>query len=340
MSDLDLSVVICTHNRADSLRETLEALLRADDAGVAYEVIVVDNGSTDRTPAVVDSFRARLAVRYLYEPVVAEGGKGRSLNRALESGSLGRIVAVIDDDISVDPGWHKSALAICGRWPDYDFFAGPIRIDRPPETLPRWILDPPIKGWMLAVLDHGPRDVPLRDGGAFAGGHFWFRSSVLTDDIRFEEIWFTEPPFYNLLLERGHKGMYGPDASAVHRFQNHLLDPDLAIKRARETGISAARMRLQPYRHCIKAARLCHRYPLLARLFCAAQVVRWGAVRLSCLFGTGDSRIRRRILAAQGISYYSEVLRLCSSIEDYRVFGRRRASTDSNQPSKGTMSAD
>ncbi|MFM7035505.1 MAG: glycosyltransferase family A protein, partial [Planctomycetia bacterium] len=63
-----LTVVVCTHNRATLLPRCLEALQR--QAGVSPEsldVIVIDNGSTDGTRPVVESFfGAAIPVRYVY----------------------------------------------------------------------------------------------------------------------------------------------------------------------------------------------------------------------------------------------------------------------------------
>ena len=61
-------MLICTVNRAESLRETLELLAENDLDGIRLNVIVVDNGSTDHTPQVVDDLRGRLDMIYLHEP--------------------------------------------------------------------------------------------------------------------------------------------------------------------------------------------------------------------------------------------------------------------------------
>ena len=66
----DVSVNVCTYNRQQLLREALESIVRNDiGAGVHYEVVVVDNNSTDQTPQVVQSFieRGHSNVRYVFE---------------------------------------------------------------------------------------------------------------------------------------------------------------------------------------------------------------------------------------------------------------------------------
>jgi hypothetical protein len=98
-----LSVVVCTFNRADLVMRTLRAVL--DQEGVDFEVVVVDDGSTDATPqvlAAVDDPRLR---------VVRQANAGLS---AARNGGLavarGAWVVFLDDDDVPDPGW-LAALA-------------------------------------------------------------------------------------------------------------------------------------------------------------------------------------------------------------------------------------
>ena len=213
-----LSVVICTHNRAESLRQTIESLVRAGISRDVHEVVVVDNASEDDTPAVVESLRDTITLRYLFEPKSANRGKGPPLNRALQAGNLGEIVAVIDDDISVEP-----VLTTSREERDYDFFAGPVRVDRPRSALPSWVLHPQVYAWTLSSFDWGPKVSPLRDGGSFSGNHFWFRSCILTPEFVFPAIWVPEPYLLHSLMDRGGQGLYCGTAAVVHRIQDHLL---------------------------------------------------------------------------------------------------------------------
>ena len=67
----DISVVLATYNRANDLSRTLEGMVKTERSGISVDLIIVDNGSTDHTKSVVDSFRDRIPIQYLCSNPVA-----------------------------------------------------------------------------------------------------------------------------------------------------------------------------------------------------------------------------------------------------------------------------
>lgn len=126
-----VTVTVQTYNNASSLGQMLRSLeaLRCP-GGIDYEVLVVDNNSTDQTASVVRECRTSLGsrLRYVFEP---RQGLSHARNRAIAE-ARGDIICFIDDDVVVDPGWltgHMNAyladsqiVAVGGRvflrWPD------------------------------------------------------------------------------------------------------------------------------------------------------------------------------------------------------------------------------
>jgi glycosyltransferase involved in cell wall biosynthesis len=101
-----ISVVICTYNRAASLSVTLESLARMSvPPQLDWELIVVDNNSTDNTRAVVTEFHrvSDLSIRYLFEP---QQGLCHARNRGVAA-AIGEIIAFTDDDVQVEPAWLR-----------------------------------------------------------------------------------------------------------------------------------------------------------------------------------------------------------------------------------------
>ena len=99
---MQFSVVIPTYNRADELAPTLRSL-SALDVGAPWEVVVVDNNSTDDTRAVVDAAARTFPVElsYVFE---REQGRSAALNAGIRK-SRGAVVVTTDDDVRVEPDW-------------------------------------------------------------------------------------------------------------------------------------------------------------------------------------------------------------------------------------------
>jgi len=101
---MDLSVVLATYNRAASLRVTLESFSHlVCPAGLAWELVVVDNNSEDSTREVVEKFAATVGfpVRYILEK---RQGKSAALNTGVGE-AQGEIIAFTDDDVLLNCNW-------------------------------------------------------------------------------------------------------------------------------------------------------------------------------------------------------------------------------------------
>jgi len=145
---MTISVIIATYNRAGFLEECLASLARQPFSD-GDEVIVVDNGSTDRTAQVVTSARPAfpIPVRFIDEPVP---GKSRALGRALAV-ATGDIMALTDDDVVVGAQWLTDIRTAMAD-PHVALVGGIVH--------PRWECRPP--WWLRAVTTtYGPLAAPL-----------------------------------------------------------------------------------------------------------------------------------------------------------------------------------
>lgn len=127
--DLLLSVVICTHNRAEFLDSLLETMRQQTLDPGKYEILIVDNASTDDTAAIVQKHSRLLPnLRSFYEPNI---GLSHARNRGWQE-ALGIFIGYTDDDCRVPPEWlsvaaeianHGTCVAFCG--PYYAWFNSP-----------------------------------------------------------------------------------------------------------------------------------------------------------------------------------------------------------------------
>ncbi|HEY3615773.1 MAG TPA: glycosyltransferase [Candidatus Sulfotelmatobacter sp.] len=159
---MQFSVVIPTFNRAGELGKTLASLAKINRPGT-WEVIVVDNNSTDTTAQVVSDARPGFPVelRYLFEP---QAGRSAALNAGIKL-AQGRIVATTDDDVRFEPDWLEQAAAALER-ERCDFVGGKVLpIWGSPK--PPWLSDTSGPHWaVIALQDFGPH--PLEYGKRYA----------------------------------------------------------------------------------------------------------------------------------------------------------------------------
>jgi GT2 family glycosyltransferase len=140
-------VVVPSANRPDYLEVTL-ASLAAQELDGEYEVIVVDDGSRDRTPAVIEAAGVR-SVRH-DEPRGPNGARNSGIEAAAAD-----LIAMVDDDVWVPPRWLGALVAGAERHPDAGALGGPIRarFEGPaPRSCGREL--PPITSLDLGTEDH------------------------------------------------------------------------------------------------------------------------------------------------------------------------------------------
>ena len=114
----EVTVVIITYNRAEMLRGALESVVCQETNGkFSYEIVVVDNASTDGTKEVVDqvSTNCPVYVRYILEE---EKGVPQARNRGVRE-SLGEWIAFTDDDQLAERCWLKELFTVASKTGDY-----------------------------------------------------------------------------------------------------------------------------------------------------------------------------------------------------------------------------
>jgi glycosyltransferase involved in cell wall biosynthesis len=170
---MDASIIVCTYNRAESLRETLCALkAQAACAGCRWEVIVVDNNSSDDTRRVIADFqRDWPLLRYEFE---GRQGLSCARNRGIMV-AQGDILLFTDDDVLPEPDWLEATLTgmkqyhadACGG------YIAPIWESRPPDWLTERFYG------FLAIRNERSDDYPITSGSqAPFGANMAFRRDV------------------------------------------------------------------------------------------------------------------------------------------------------------------
>jgi glycosyltransferase involved in cell wall biosynthesis len=242
---MTISVIICTHNRAHFLKSTLHSLERMDFPEKGnLELVVVNNASSDDTPAVISEFAGttRLPVRQLFE---ARLGKTYALNTAIPA-AAGDVLAFIDDDHIVPQGYLEAVSRAAKENPVFGLFCGRIRPNWDGSE-PEWVHDDtvyPIRPFPIPTFDLGSETVEVESGkGRFipGAGNLVVRKSVFERVGLFLEA--LGPKGHNLAggediefvkraLRCGERLLYVPQILQYHQVQRSNLELSRLVKKA------------------------------------------------------------------------------------------------------------
>ena len=245
-----LTVCVCTYNRAALLGRTLDAMAAMEiPAGVDWELLVIDNNSTDRTKDVALGFRGRLPLRYVFE---REQGLSNARNRALEE-CRSDLLIYIDDDATVAKGCLAAYSRASHYFPEANYFGGRILLNWEDDR-PRWVRDEnmPLLAGLFGRYDLGtsvreylPMD-PLPFGGNFAITRKVFESlpqfrpdlGVTGKNIGRGE----ETEYLMRARESGFFGVYVGKAVCYHRIGREKLSLGYMLRYGIEKGIAERRI--------------------------------------------------------------------------------------------------
>lgn len=246
---MTFSIIIPTFNRADAVRRTLASVAQLDFSRESFEVLVVDNGSTDPTRQAFDSARTITPGcnwRYFYEPM--PGSLSARHRGALESEA--DICAFIDDDVRVAVNWLH-ALREAFQDPAVALVGGPSRPiyeSRPPEWLQAFYHEDDHArhcGW-LSLLEGGERSKEI-DPRYVWSLNYSIRKKTLFDLGGFHPDYLPKPlqrfqgdgetGLSLKILKAGGKAVYHPQAAVQHEVPAARMTGDYFQQRAHFQGM-------------------------------------------------------------------------------------------------------
>ena len=180
MHSAQMTVLLATRNRERLLSRTLEGYCRASAPPVEWKLVVVDNGSTDATRHIIESFRQRLPLESVVEPLP---GKNRALNAGLPAVE-GRLAVLTDDDAIPSLTFLTAWAKYLDHRTGYTLFGGSI--DPLFEVAPpRWLAESKLRFAMIFAhrdLSEGPINAD-----EIYGPNMAVRTSIFDQGFRFDE---------------------------------------------------------------------------------------------------------------------------------------------------------
>ena len=239
-----ITVAICTRDRSASLARTLRSLERLTPIDQPWELLVVDNGSTDDTQDVVASFAERLPIRTTIEltPGVANA------RNAATSSAKGVYMVCTDDDVIVAADWLRAYVAAFARWPDAALFGGRI-VPVLEEPVTPWFREAmPWLGLPLAARDLANTPIALKpDGDTIPfGANYAVRVEVqrlfpFDPDLGPGRLYFgEETTCFMAMLTAGHAGQWLPGCVVEHMISSGRQNEGYVARWFKALGRTAA----------------------------------------------------------------------------------------------------
>ncbi len=243
-----LSVIIPTLNQSAKLKQCLFHLSELSFDPGLFEVLVIDNGSTDDTKQVADSFKKEVSnLRYFFSAIP---GLHTGRNLGLEK-ARGDFLSYIDDDSYVTEGWLKG-IERAFEDPNVAMVGGPC-LPKYESEQPEWLK----YFWSdcefgktlgyLSLLDFGDKSMPISPGYIF-GCNFNIRKDVLSKAMGFPpdsfppELWKYrgrgESQVAAKIAESNLLSVYSPEVKIFHWVSNDRLSEEYFYQRAFKASIS------------------------------------------------------------------------------------------------------
>jgi glycosyltransferase involved in cell wall biosynthesis len=233
-----LTVLFSTYNGARTLPQVLAAYCNLLPPPGGWQLVIVDNGSTDLSGEILTSFKGRLPLSCVFEP---KPGKNAALNSGL-SKVTGDLVVLTDDDVIPSHDWLCQLRCTADLQASFSVFGGPI--------LPMWEMLP--QKWILDWVPLSPTFalVDSRDEGPIRPRHVYgpnmaVRAEFFRDGYRFDETigpnrmnyaMGSESQLTRRLERDGHQGWFCKNAVVQHIIRPFQLEEEWILKRAVRFG--------------------------------------------------------------------------------------------------------
>jgi hypothetical protein len=241
-----LSVVICTWNRAAILPACIASVAEARvPDGTTSEIVVVDNASSDETPAVLARLAARFPIRTVSEP---RPGLSFARNRGIAE-STGDWLVFLDDDVEIPRDYFERVVETIRADEGCDYLGTAILpvLEEPVRPWVRYLLQH--SGWYFGALDLGPRRIRFTAGKTPYGGSMTIRRSLLQATafselrglVHGQLLAGEETMLFRALEAQGSYGLWVPDATVRHHLPRRRHAFAYLFRRAVGQGRTEAR---------------------------------------------------------------------------------------------------
>jgi glycosyltransferase involved in cell wall biosynthesis len=222
---MNVTLIICTYNRAEMLKRMLDSLkLQKLGSDACLEILVVDNNSTDATRQVIQDAAKNFpwSLKYLLE---TKQGKSFALNHGISQAS-GDLILFTDDDVILDSHWIEAMIEGAEKFPEAAGFGGRV-IPQWPRKIPSWFLaEGPFRlKSIIPEMDMGNEVRDFEHGESTTGCNSAFRIRIFEEGHQFRtDLGYfgtdlmpgEDTEFGYSVLSKGNQIVYLPEAIIYH----------------------------------------------------------------------------------------------------------------------------
>jgi succinoglycan biosynthesis protein ExoM len=248
----NLTVAICTYNRAERL-PALVAALRRQECAAPFSILIVDNNSSDNTRQVLSELESGegAALRYACEPVP---GIVPARNRALEECRESTYLVFLDDDEIPKPGMLTAALDAFER-EGAECVGGRVKVFFEAGERPHWLGDELLR--FLAEMDYGQESFWITDNRTpIYTSNIAYRAAIFREGLRFDQHYNRvgksgfggeDVMMFKTLLDGKIKIRYRPDMEVEHHVERWRLQRKYFLKLHYTQGLRRGRWQAEDY---------------------------------------------------------------------------------------------
>lgn len=262
-----VSVIVCSYNARGTLENTLDSILSQNiDRDFDYEVILVDNNSTDGTREMIESKYSQFSgkLRYVFEK---RQGKSIAANTGVKE-SRGEIIVFTDADCTVGENWLNEMARTYKEYPA-DAVLGKITLMLPErkKLFPADFLQK-----RLAHVDYGNQimEIPDKD---LVGANMSYKREIFSEFSGFKQLFWPcdDTEFSRRISKNGKRKFYSPGAEAFHWIPDSRLVKEYFFKQSFEWGKVNILLELEniSYPNAIRHTFVKWINNLIAYVFCA-----------------------------------------------------------------------
>jgi glycosyltransferase involved in cell wall biosynthesis len=234
---MELSIVICTYNRGYLIRKTIDSLIGQHMDKGLYEIVIVDNNSTDDTRKIAENYietNPGTQIVYAFEE---NPGLSWARNKGIEA-SRGKYLSYIDDDAYAEPDYAENIVSAFKANPGYIAGGGKVIPDYGDHPEPAW-LSPYLWG-IVSKVDMGEKGKDFTRKYP-TGCNMFFDRQFLKEIGGFNVAisYRSDEKFvFGNIRKRKKKIFYAPDVVVHHMIPESRLRPETLIKISKFIGKS------------------------------------------------------------------------------------------------------